>query len=487
MVNDKKGCCEGAESKKEPTKNSEENGDCGCGCEEESTVNNQDKLEENGDCGCGSESPADNGNIEEENECGCGCEEESFTKQEKSVEPCCGSDDTEVEEDAGCGCGCGSVEYPDQSTVDNPTKPQFIADDKLIKEFEDYAHSIGIKAIGYTQLTPELLIKDKFIQYPNSIVLTMEMSKELIGTAPGEETQELNDVHYAKLGKLTYELSDFLREKGYATEVAHPYGGLVKFSALGQKAGLGFMGQNGLLITPESGPGQKISAIFVSIANLPVKDDNEHSWIPDYCEKCGKCIKACPEKALIETETCCSGKETEFIQKLCIGCSQGCTYCIDACPFNDKGYEHVKNKFDKMNAKLKEKQNKKFKPEIWNNWAEQNSPLFSGLIDGATIAISMAENQERLILLEKEDMDLNVSIKNIEELDKPVADLLFVINENDIAKILKDSTSIKFIELLSSGKITVYGLVSQAQLIDKGYMAFLNRLGLSIGGGGCCC
>ena len=78
---------------------------------------------------------------------------------------------------------------------------------------------------------------------------------------------------------------------------------------------MGFIGKSGLLITPESGPRQKISAIFASIENLPVKEDNEHAWIPDYCEKCGKCIKACPEKALIETETCCGGKEVEFDAK----------------------------------------------------------------------------------------------------------------------------------------------------------------------------
>ena len=475
MENNKKGCCEGSKYQEEPVKDKSDiqKENCECGCEEESSINQKESVES-----CCLPEDTD---VKEDNICSCGCEEES------PIEPCCGSENIEVEEDTECGCGCGSVEYPDQSTVNNPAKPQFIADDEFIKEFEDYAHSIGIKSIGYTQITPELLIKDKFIQYPNTMVLTMEMSKELIETAPGDETQELNDAHYAKLGKLTYELSDYLREKGYATEVAHPYGGLVKFSALGQKAGLGFIGKSGLLITPEVGPRQKISAIFVSIANLPVKEDNEHTWIQEYCEKCSKCIKACPYEALIEKETCCGGKETEFIQKLCIGCSQGCTYCINACPFYDKGYGHVKNKFDKMNAKLKEKQNEKFKPELWSNWAEQNSQLFSGLIDCATIAISMAENQERLILLEKENMDLNISIKNVEELDEPAADLLFIIHEKDIAKILKDNTSIKFIELLSSGKINVYGLVSQLQLMDKGYMAFLNRLGLSIGGGGCCC
>ena len=70
-----------------------------------------------------------------------------------------------------------------------------------------------------------------------------------------------------------------------------------------------------------------------------------------------------------------------------------------------------------MNAKLKEKQNKKFKVELWNNWAKQNSNLFNDLVDGATIAISMAENKERLVFLEKENNDLNVSIKHLKELE----------------------------------------------------------------------
>ncbi len=293
----------------------------------------------------------------------CGCED---TKADKTVEDdpnedagcCCGEEYVEEPvEDAGC-C-CGSTEYSDQSLINNPDKPKFIADPDFIQEFENYAHSMGIKSVGYTQLTRDLLIKDKFIQYPHTIVLTMEMDEEIIKTAPGPESQRLNDSAYAKLGDLTYKLSDYLREHGFATEVAHPYSGVVNFSPLAQYAGLGYMGKSGLLITPELGPRQKISAIFVSIANLPIKDIDEYSWIPDYCDKCGKCVKACPEKALIQKEACCGEKEIEFIEKLCIGCSQGCTYCIEDCPFTDKGYIHVKNKFDKMNAKLMEKKSLK--------------------------------------------------------------------------------------------------------------------------------
>ena len=290
---------------------------------------------------------------EESKEIGC-CETQS-SEESKEI-GCCESESAdEQEDDSGCGCG---KEYSDESLIDNPHKPKFLADDDFIEEFENYAHSIGIKNVGYSQITPELLISDKFIQYPNAIVLTMEMGKEIIEATPGPEAQKLNDSAYEKLGNMTYKLSDYLREKGYATEVAHPYGAVVKFSQLGQKAGLGWLGQSGLLITPELGPRQKISAIFVSIANLPIKEDNEHSWITVYCEKCGKCIKACPEKALIEKESCCGPKEIKFIQKLCIGCSEGCTYCIEECPFEQKEYTYIKDRFDKMNAKLMEKRNK---------------------------------------------------------------------------------------------------------------------------------
>ena len=500
-MNDNKCGCEDDKLDKEIKEKVREDNGCGCGCDDESPAETQDEPE---DCGCEDESNVNNPHASKEVE-NCGCGEETVQEPEEDNGCGCGAESTESQENDG-GC-CGAIELPDLSRVENPDKPKFTADDGFLQEFKDYARSLGISSVGYTQMTPDLMIKDKFIQYPFTIVLTVEMGMDIIETAPGTDAQDLNNTAYVKTAILTTKLSDYLRKNGYATEVAHPEGGIVNFSALGQKAGLGYMGKSGLLITPELGPRVKVSAIFVSIANLPVKEDNEHEWIPEYCDKCNKCVKACPYEALIEKETCCGGKEVELIKKNCIGCSQGCTYCIEGCPFYQKGYEHVKNKFDKMNAKLKEKQNlqtpnafgapknlrffecKKFKVEIWNNWAMQNAVLFDDLTDGSTIAVSMTENKEKLVLLEKKNNSLKTNIKDLKSLQKlesPVADLLFILDEKDIAQILKDDTSSKFIDLLSSGKIEVYGLVDQAQLVDKGYVAFLNNLGLSIGGGNCC-
>ena len=449
-----------------------------CGCEDiKPDKETEEKLKEDTECGCGEET------IEApEEDIGCGCGEETTKAPEEDVGCGCGTESKEAQEEKGC---CGSIDLPDLSRVENPNKPKFIAEDDFIKEFEDYAHSLGISSVGYTQLTPDLLIMDKFVQYPFTIVLTMEMDKEILETAPGADAKDLNDTAYVRAAILTTKLSDYLRKKGYATEIAHPEGGLVNFSALGQKAGLGYIGDSNLLITPELGPRLKVSAIFVSIANLPVKEGNEHAWIPEYCDKCGKCVKACLKKALIEKETCC-GKEIELIQKNCIGCSQGCTYCIEACPFEEKGYQHVKNKFDKMNAKLQEKQAKKFKVELWDKWGKQNSNLFTDLVNGSTIAVAMTENKEKLVFLEKEENGLKANIKPLSELESSGAGLLFVMDENDIEEILNADDSSKFMNLLSSGKIEVYGLRDHSKLIDKGYTVFLNNLGLSLGGGSCC-
>ena len=461
-----------------------------CGCEDDKLdkeikeIKEKIKKDNEGGCGCDDESPAETQNATETGDCGCGIPEEDTHSEEDSG--CgCGAETTESQDNDGGGC-CGAVELPDLSRVENPDKPKFIADDDFIQEFENYAHSLDISSVGYAQMTPNLMIKDKFIQYPFTIVLTMEMGMDIIETAPGADAQDLNNTAYVKTFILTTKLSDYLRKNGYATEVAHPEGGIVNFSALGQKASLGYIGKSGLLITPELGPRLKVSAIFVSIANLPVKESNEHTWIPEYCDKCSKCVKACPHEALIEKETCCGGKEIELIKKNCIGCSQGCTYCIESCPFYQKGYGHVKNKFDKMNSKLKEKQAKKFKVELWDNWAKQHSSMFDDLVDGSAITIAMTENKERLIFLEKENSDLNASIKAFEKLENSNADLIFVIDEKDMEKILNADDPSKFTELLSSGKIEVYGLKDQLQLSNKGYITFLNNLGLSIGEGSCC-
>lgn len=243
-----------------------------------------------------------------------------------------------------------NIEYNIKSIKNNPEFPKTVASPDFIEEFENYAKSMGITAIGYAKVPPEVIFRDKAILYDNAIVFTKEIDKvQVDNELPGKSTIDLR--LYDDFGKKTNDLADYLRENGFGAHASHPAVGVVTYPTLAQHAGLGWRGNSNLLITPELGPRQKISAIFTSIENLPIKEKNEHSWIEDYCQTCGKCIKKCPKDAIIEIKHLDGIKSTKFVSSLCRGCYESCTICMGECPFNNKEYTWIKNRFEKITLK----------------------------------------------------------------------------------------------------------------------------------------
>jgi ferredoxin len=245
-----------------------------------------------------------------------------------------------------------NIEYNFESLKNNPVILKTTSFSDFIKEFENYAKSMGINSIGYAKVPPEVIFKDKAILYENAIVLTKEIDKNSVDTdLPGKAATDLK--LYDELGKKTNELADFLRDNGFGAHASHPAIGSVTYPTLAQYAGIGWRGKSNLLITSELGPRQKISAIFTSIENLPIKEDNEHSWIGDYCNSCGRCIKKCPEDAIIELKSPDGIKRTKLVPELCRGCHGSCTICMKECPFNNREYTRIKNRFEKIQQNKK--------------------------------------------------------------------------------------------------------------------------------------
>lgn len=243
-----------------------------------------------------------------------------------------------------------NIEYNYKSLNNNPSYPKTSASPEFMDKFENYARSSGITAIGYTIAPPEVVFKDKAILYPNAIVLTKEIDKKQVDNElPGKSTTDLK--LYDEFGKITNQLADYLRENGFGAHASHPAIGSVTYPLLAQYASLGWRGKSNLLITPELGPRQKISAIFVSIENLPTKEHNEHVWIADYCKTCQKCIKTCPKNAIVQIESEDGTKESKFVHELCKGCYESCTICMKECPFNKRDYDTLKSRFENMNNK----------------------------------------------------------------------------------------------------------------------------------------
>ncbi|MDD1774398.1 MAG: 4Fe-4S binding protein [Methanobacterium sp.] len=243
-----------------------------------------------------------------------------------------------------------NIDYSFKSLKNNPKIPQNKISSELLNEFEENAHSLGIMSIGYTKITPEIIFKDKSVLYENTIVLTKEIDKNAVDNEFNDKT--VNDLKlYDELGKITNRLVDYLRINGFGAQASHPAIGSVTYPALAQYAGLGWKGKNNLLITPELGPRQKITAIFTSIDNLPFNKNNQHSWIPKYCNMCGKCITKCPEQAIKEIKTNNEIYKSKITPELCRGCNESCTICMSECPFNKQDYGSVKKRFEKINKK----------------------------------------------------------------------------------------------------------------------------------------
>jgi len=236
-----------------------------------------------------------------------------------------------------------------KSIAENPDDSNKVIQDHELKTFEKEAKQNGIGAISYCKLPPHLIFKERAVLYDYAIVLTMEMDHEAILKAPSLDTFKMVMSTYDILGITTNKLTSKLRNMGFQAHASHPLGGLTLYPPLAVEAGLGWFGRHGLLITPEFGARQRLAAIFVNIDNLPISKSNEHSWIEEFCQNCGKCIKTCPVKAIFSEPIIHeSGRKTHIEREQCLPAfvkNEGCTICIKECAFTQSNYHTLHKNF----------------------------------------------------------------------------------------------------------------------------------------------
>jgi len=148
------------------------------------------------------------------------------------------------------------------------------------------------------------------------------------------------DYHRVMMRRLGL-LAAWLRERGAA--VAHPWAdiGPVPERELAQRAGLGWIGKNTMLIRPESGSFCLIGSVFTDLPLTPSRTDDY-----DRCGTCTRCLDACPTGALLEPRlldaTQCISYLTiesrlpvpESLSNRLEGWGFGCDICNDVCPWN---------------------------------------------------------------------------------------------------------------------------------------------------------
>ncbi len=231
----------------------------------------------------------------------------------------------------------------------NPGKGRTHISDAELAELENYARSLGISDIGYTQVNPDFIFKDFKILHDQVIMFSMEMRRDQMHENFSKEATNEIFRTYSGLGVAVNKIAAFLRERGFDCQASPAMGGDIMTTPVAQDACMGVVGKNGLLITPDFGPSLRLAAVFVSIENLPIKqpEDNPHLWIRDFCETCNHCVRSCPGNAIYETTKTLEDGYPQFIEreKCAPFFSKNCSRCVSACPFFHGNYDKVKKRY----------------------------------------------------------------------------------------------------------------------------------------------
>ncbi len=129
--------------------------------------------------------------------------------------------------------------------------------------------------------------------------------------------------------------------------------------AWAKKSGLGWVGKNGLLITPQRGSFQFISELII---DLELEYDG--GVATNHCGSCTACIDACPTNAIvspsvIDGSKCISYLTIELKDEIPVEFKGkfdnwifGCDICQDVCPWNKFSVQHSEPLFNPQGGML---------------------------------------------------------------------------------------------------------------------------------------
>jgi epoxyqueuosine reductase len=233
----------------------------------------------------------------------------------------------------------------------------------LNDELEVYARSLGVDLFGVADLsTAKAYIVNQggqfLTSFPRSITLGMRLLDDVIDQLYNHGDLGIISVYRglyttvnASLDKAAYLVSKQIQNKCFHAYTI-PASSMLnngKLEAIfshkvaANLAGLGWIGKNCLLITPEYGPRVRLATI---LTDAPL---NTGSQIENRCGNCTKCTEICPSKAILgraflaeeprgmrlNAELC----DTYTENRIKVFGDVNCGLCVYACPHGARGFE----------------------------------------------------------------------------------------------------------------------------------------------------
>jgi epoxyqueuosine reductase len=200
-----------------------------------------------------------------------------------------------------------------------------------------YLHRQARRRIDPQQIVPEA--RSVVVVLDNYYHPDRERDRQAPRVAKYARGEDYHRVTQRRLGALT----EYLREEGAGVTRTFADAGPVPERELAQRAGLGWIGKNTMLVNPGAGSFFFIGSIFTDLA-LPI----DLPFEMDRCGSCTRCLDACPTAAFVaprvlDATRCISyltieqkGPIPEDLAERFEGYVFGCDICNDVCPWNQR-------------------------------------------------------------------------------------------------------------------------------------------------------
>ncbi len=237
---------------------------------------------------------------------------------------------------------------PTATTGIDWTKMEYNVDDphKMSSHIKRVARLSGASLVGVCRLNRNWVYADVDLpmNFENVIVVAVEMDAEGIASSPAAPAAAATGVGYSKMAFILALMGEFIRNLGY--EALQCGNDTALSIPLAIDAGLGELGRNGLLITPQHGPRVRLCKIFTDLSLAP--DKPIEFGVREFCKKCRLCAEKCEGDAISTDdeprfEAACRSNNPGALKwyvdaEKCYlyWCENGvdCSTCIKVCPYN---------------------------------------------------------------------------------------------------------------------------------------------------------
>ncbi len=271
-----------------------------------------------------------------------------------------------LESHFGCGvCGgrTGLYDWTWNGRFDFPRVPRGLkidADDPaaVTRDMKRVARFFGASLVGVGRLDRRWLYSKAYLltpeggkvaeneipeEYAYAVVLGFAMDYGAVACSPAHPASATVGLQYSRMAFVAGLLAQFIRGLGFK---AIPCGNDTACSIpLAIDAGLGELGRNGLLITPEYGPRVRLAKVLTDLPLVPDRPIAFGVW--EFCQQCGLCAKQCPSQSIMhgepstETHNISNRRNVHAWHINAENCldfwarnGTDCSNCIRVCPFN---------------------------------------------------------------------------------------------------------------------------------------------------------